>query len=67
MGGLPKRKISKSRQGKRRGAINLKTPALVTCPNCGQKKKPHEVCPNCGYYKGREIIVKKEKKAKSGS
>jgi len=62
MGALPKRKISRSRQGKRRGAIRLKKPVLVICSHCGQKKEPHQVCSYCGYYKGKQIIVKSEKK-----
>lgn len=68
MGALPKRKISRCRQGKRRGAIYLKKPTLVTCPNCSQKKLPHQVCPNCGYYKGKEVIkLKTKKKSKEKS
>jgi len=65
MGAVPKRRISKGRQGRRRGAIKIKAPVLVNCQNCHQRKRPHQVCPNCGYYKGKQVIVKKEKKTKS--
>lgn len=65
MGAVPKRRISRSRQKKRRGAIKIKAPTLIKCSNCGQKKRPHQVCPNCGYYKGEKVVTKKEKKAKT--
>lgn len=50
MAALPKRKISSRRQGKRRAAIKITKPTLVTCPSCQQFKVPHQVCPNCGAY-----------------
>ena len=64
MGAVPKRRISKGRQGRRRGAIKIKVPALINCPNCGQKIRPHQVCPFCGYYQGKPVVMKKEKKSK---
>jgi large subunit ribosomal protein L32 len=66
MGALPKRKVSKQRKGKRRATIKLKLFNLVTCPNCGKKKRPHEVCPNCGYYNKKRVLEIKttEKKKK---
>lgn len=60
---LPKRKHSRARQGKRRQTIRLKNITLLACPQCGSQKRPHIVCPNCGQYKGRVIVIKKEKKA----
>ena len=56
MGALPKRKTSKSRQGKRRSHLGLKPPALNLCPQCHSPKLPHYVCPTCGTYAGREVI-----------
>jgi len=53
---VPKRKTSKSKQGKRRSHLSLKAPNLVPCPHCGSLKLPHRVCPSCGTYKGREIL-----------
>jgi len=59
---LPKRKISSRRQGKRRAAKRLSLPTLVSCPNCGQLKKPHQICPNCGSYsvKGNPNLTDKK-------
>lgn len=44
---LPKRKHSTARKGKRLAQIKLKQPTLVSCPNCGQEKRPHRACLNC--------------------
>lgn len=61
MAPLPKRRISRGRQGKRRAAINLTNPTLVKCSNCASLKVPHTVCSNCGTYKGIVYIEPKVK------
>lgn len=57
---VPKRRITKRRQGERRsqkhGKVEVKQ--LATCSNCGYKVMAHAVCPNCGFYKGKKIIAK---------
>lgn len=53
----PKKRHSRQRQGKRRAAIHLKTPAGIICPNCGNLALAHTVCKACGFYKGKQIIV----------
>ena len=55
---LPKRKHSKARRDKRRGA-NSKMYAsnLAICSNCKKPRMPHRVCPYCGYYKGKPVLV----------
>ncbi|MGB9598564.1 MAG: 50S ribosomal protein L32 [Minisyncoccales bacterium] len=65
--GVPKKKRTKSRQGKTRMHIFLKNPSLIICSNCQKKILAHRVCPFCGYFKGekvREIKIKEEKKKK---
>jgi large subunit ribosomal protein L32 len=57
---LPKRKISRTRRGKRRAHQGLAEPGRSLCTNCGEAKAPHEVCPHCGYYKNREVIKAEE-------
>ncbi|MDD5135944.1 MAG: 50S ribosomal protein L32 [Candidatus Omnitrophica bacterium] len=63
---LPKRKHSKSRRDKRRGANSkVYTANLSVCPQCKSMRLPHRVCPFCGYYNGKPVIVietKQEKK-----
>ncbi len=44
----------------RRSHDALSTPAVSTCPQCGEPKRPHYVCPSCGTYKGRTVIKKEE-------
>ncbi len=57
----PKKRHSRQRQGKRRASIHLNIAKTVSCPNCASQILSHQICKTCGYYKGREIIVKKEK------
>ncbi len=54
--GVPKRKVSKSKQGKRKSNKRLKPPTLVECSQCHNLKLPHHICPNCGYYGKRKVI-----------
>ncbi|NVM57469.1 MAG: 50S ribosomal protein L32 [Desulfobacterales bacterium] len=57
---LPKRKVSKSRRGKRRSHHRARLPNMSVCPQCNEPKLPHHVCPNCGHYKGRAVIETEE-------
>ena len=55
---LPKRKHSKSRRDKRRGANSKMYAAnLATCPQCKKARMPHRVCPHCGYYNGKPVVI----------
>ncbi len=66
MAALPKRKIAKARQGKRRGLLSMTPPRLDYCPQCHSPKLPHHVCPTCGSYADREVIEVKSPKKKAG-
>ncbi|MBI3813185.1 MAG: 50S ribosomal protein L32 [Nitrospinae bacterium] len=57
---VPKKKVSKSRRGKRRSHHALSLPSLSVCPQCHEVKLPHQVCPHCGQYKGNEILRMEE-------
>jgi len=60
---VPKSKVSKARRDKRRSTHwKLETPALATCPKCGEFRAPHRVCKACGTYNGREVVEVDEKK-----
>lgn len=64
---VPQRRISKTRKRLRRTHFKLEAAGLVTCPNCGEMIKSHQVCPKCGYYAGKVVylngkVVKAEKK-----
>jgi len=60
----PKKRHSRGRQGKRRADIKLIAKKVVICPNCKEPIMSHTTCKKCGFYKGKEIIKKKEKKKK---
>lgn len=62
--GVPKKKTTKSKKGKRRAHQSLSPLSLIPCPHCQTPIPPHCLCPNCGYYKGRQVIEVKSKKAK---
>jgi large subunit ribosomal protein L32 len=53
---VPKRKVSKTRQGTHRAHMALSAKEMTTCPSCGAIIKPHRVCPKCGEYKGKKVI-----------
>ena len=61
---VPKKRHSKSRQGKRRANWKLTSANLSKCPGCGSPILPHHACPACGTYQGRSVIIKKEKEEK---
>ena len=63
MGAVPKKKISRSRQGNRRQHHKIKIPQLKICPQCRQARLSHHACPNCGTYKGRQVLQIKDKTA----
>ncbi|MBN2120368.1 MAG: 50S ribosomal protein L32 [Candidatus Omnitrophica bacterium] len=60
----PKRKHSRSRTRKRRTHQRSKTPTLTVCSQCKNLKPPYRVCPFCGYYKGRKVLIIKDKAKK---
>ena len=57
---VPKRKISKTRQRKRRTHKKASAPMVVQCEKCLQPKVPLRVCPHCGHYAGRQVIQVEE-------
>ena len=60
--GVPKGKTSKANRRMNRAACyTIDGPALAACPQCHALKQPHHACPECGYYKGRPVVVKKDK------
>ena len=54
--GQPKRKQSKQRSNKRRGANHFKAPQVAKDPTDGTSFKPHCVNPNNGMYRGRQVL-----------
>ncbi|MCC5788674.1 MAG: 50S ribosomal protein L32 [Opitutales bacterium] len=52
----PKRKQSKARSAKRRGANRFKAPQLSKDPVDGTAFRPHRVNPQNGMYRGRQVL-----------
>ncbi|MDQ3854818.1 MAG: 50S ribosomal protein L32 [Chloroflexota bacterium] len=65
MGALPKQRISKARQGRRRSQDHLQMVSLTTCPRCGAKRQSHHVCPECGTYNGITVVEPRERNRSS--
>ncbi|MDD5429002.1 MAG: 50S ribosomal protein L32 [Candidatus Omnitrophica bacterium] len=62
---LPKRKHSKARRDKRRGANSKIYGAnLSVCPQCKKARMPHRACPFCGYYNGKPVVIMETKEEK---
>jgi len=51
----PKRRHSKTRTAKRRTHDALAPVPMGECPQCHERKPPHQVCPRCGFYRGRQV------------
>ncbi|MBF6590039.1 MAG: 50S ribosomal protein L32 [Ktedonobacterales bacterium] len=62
MGALPKKRVTKRRQGNRRQNHRIKIPQLVICPQCKQAHVNHHVCLNCGTYRGRQVLEVRERR-----
>ncbi len=64
---LPKRKFSRGRRDKRRANWRLTLGSLTRCPQCAKAMRPHRVCPGCGFYRGRQVVVVREQRAKKAA
>ncbi|MFT4626144.1 MAG: large subunit ribosomal protein L32 [Myxococcota bacterium] len=54
---VPKKRTSRRRRDMRRAHDALVvTPAVESCPNCGEPKLRHHLCEACGTYRGRAIV-----------
>lgn len=56
MGGVPKKRHTKSARNQRRMHLFIKQPQFKACPKCGVLVIGHVVCPSCGFYKGTEVV-----------
>ena len=56
----PKRRHSKARSSKRRAHDFLTASGVSECPNCHERKLPHQVCLKCGMYNGRQYLEVKQ-------
>lgn len=61
---VPKRRISRSRKGKRRSHHHRDPVQVQYCPHCNEPIIPHRICSNCGTYQGREVVALEEAEGK---
>jgi large subunit ribosomal protein L32 len=57
---VPKRRTSRSVQGKRRSHHFITAKGVQYCPRCNEPVLPHRVCGQCGFYQGRDAIAMEE-------
>lgn len=53
---VPKKRVSKQRQRKRRGHHKAEMPTLGTCGRTGEPTLRHRVCPTSGVYRGKVVL-----------
>lgn len=56
---VPKKKVSRSKQGMRRSADALSAPTYVEDKNTGELRRPHHVDLKTGMYNGRQVLAPK--------
>ena len=57
---VPKRKVTRSRRGKRRSADALSSPTYVENLDSGELHRPHHIDLKSGMYRGRQVIEPKD-------
>ena len=60
MGAVPKKKVTRARQGARASHFGLAGPAFSRCPRCSSPRRPHRACPVCGFYRDRQVLEVEE-------
>lgn len=57
MGPLPKKRISRTRQARKRARyLKVKLPHMVVCASCNTLRISHTVCANCGTYNDTQVV-----------
>lgn len=58
---VPKKKVSSSRRDMRRSHLALKPAAVVEDKESGEFRRPHHIDLKTGMYRGRQVLVQKQK------
>jgi large subunit ribosomal protein L32 len=56
---VPKRKVSRMKQGQRRSHDALVAPTYVEDKNSGELRRPHHIDLKSGMYRGRQVLTPK--------
>ena len=57
---VPKRKTTKSRSGKRRSHLGIKSRNIIEDKKSGEYRLSHHMDIKTGFYKGRQVLDPKE-------
>ena len=57
---VPKRKVSKSRSGKRRSHMRMSSKNIIEDKKSGEYRLSHHLDLKTGYYKGRQVLDPKD-------
>lgn len=56
---VPKKKVSRMKQGHRRSADALAAPSYIEDKNTGELRRPHHIDLKTGLYRGRQVLPSK--------
>ena len=56
---VPKKKVSRMKQGLRRSADALSAPSYIEDKNSGELRRPHHIDLKTGMYRGRQVLTPK--------
>ncbi|MCZ8185209.1 MAG: 50S ribosomal protein L32 [Beijerinckiaceae bacterium] len=56
---VPKKKVSRMKQGHRRSADALSAPSYIEDKNSGELRRPHHIDLKTGMYRGRQVLTPK--------
>lgn len=56
---VPKRKVSRMKQGHRRSADALSASSYIEDKNSGELRRPHHIDLKTGMYRGRQVLAVK--------
>ncbi len=57
---VPRKKVSTSKRGMRRGHDAIKAPTYVEDKESGERRRPHHIDLKTGKYRGRQILESKQ-------
>ena len=57
---VPKRKVSRSRAGKRRSHMRMSSKNIIEDKKSGEYRLSHHLDLKTGYYKGRQVLDPKD-------
>lgn len=63
--GLPSKQRTSRSRDERRSHHALKPQGTTMCEKCNKAILPHRACPHCGTYKGKQVVNKEKRVART--